>query len=429
VTVTVVVLSRRPGDWLDPCLTSVTGAADEVLVVDNGSSDAAASVIADRHGVRVLRAATNLGYAGGVNLALRQVRTDLVALLNDDAVASPEWLPAAARALAVEDVAAVTPKVRFHGLYRQLVFDDEAWSAPGDPRVLGRQIHSVVVAGGAAADGAAAGGDGAGGDGAGGDGAGGDGAGGDGAGGDVIDRILGPGVHRLETDPVSPGRRWRWTVPGRPCFVPVATAEDVVVVDGATWPAGPVCRLVNKAGSYLRRDGVLGDHGAESPDDGRFDTPAESFFASGTALVARLETFARLGDLAEPFFAYYEDGDWSWRARLAGMRLLYDPAAVVDHRHSATSGGSATAWVRHLAERNRTLTLVRNAPRRVVAEALLRVARDGPMEGVRADVARHLRWALRSRVRLAAGWQVPPEEVWERWAGADTTWDDGPIHP
>ena len=50
-----------------------------------------------------------------------------------------------------------------------------------------------------------------------------------------------------------------------------------------------------------------------------------------------------------------------------------------------------------MAERNRTLTMVRNGPRPLVAKALRDRFHNGPDGGVRAGIARLLPWALASR--------------------------------
>ena len=389
---TAVVLSRSPGDWLEPCLVSIADQADTIVLVDNGSPAAEASEIGRRFGVRVVRSPVNLGFSGGVNLALREVRTDLVALLNDDAVAGPGWLGRAATVLRDPGIAAVTPKVRMSGWYREVDLADTPLQVDGDRRVLGTRLASVR-AGGV----------------------------------EVLDAVVGAGIHDAESAPADPVGRWRWTAPGRPFYVPVADGNTEIVVNGERPRPGPLCRVLNKAGSYLRSDGQLGDHGWGSPDDGRWDQPGERFNASGTAMVVRMETFRRIGGLADPFFAYYEDSDWGWRARLAGMRIVYDPATVVDHRVSATSGGIESTWVRRLAARNRVLCLVRNAPRWVAAAAVRDRWREGPGDGVRREVLDRLPWALGSRRRCARQWEVSPEEVWNRWAGLDLTWDDGPV--
>jgi GT2 family glycosyltransferase len=391
-TSTVVVLSMRAGDWLEPCLRSVVDQADEVVLVDNGSPGEEATRIGRSFGVRVVRSAVNRGFTGGVNMALGHVRTDLVALLNDDARAGSGWLTRASSVLETPDIAAVTPKILMAGWYREVLLDDPVLWVEGDRRRLGRRIVSVRSGHQ-----------------------------------EVVDAVAGAGIHPPEDEPDEPVSHWRWTAPGRPFYVPVADEQTEVRVNGEAPTLGPMCRLLNKAGSYLRSDGQLGDHGAESPDDGRWDEAAERFFASGTALVTRMATFAEVGGLADPFFAYYEDGDWGWRARLAGHRIVYDPGSVVDHRVSASSGGTNSPWVQALATRNRVLCLVRNAPRGVAAEAVRQRWQAGPGEGARREVMTRLPWAAASRARLARRWKLPPAEVWNQWAGADLTWDDGPV--
>ncbi|MCU4185556.1 glycosyltransferase family 2 protein [Acidiferrimicrobium sp. IK] len=390
---TVIVLSYQPGAWLAPCLESALGqrlaGGVEVLCIDNGSAGRAAAALAAPIGARVLRSETNLGFAGGVNVGLRHARGALVALLNDDAVAGPDWVASAAAALEDPGVAAVGPKVLMAGWWQQVRLGDARTAAPGDHRVLGTRLRSVRAGGR-----------------------------------EVLEQAAGGGLHAMEGEA---GERWRWTVPSAPFYVPVpGPSPEPVEVDGRPVASGPVTRLVNKAGSYLRRDGVLGDFGAETPDDGRFDTSRECFFASGTALVARGATWAAVGPLADEFFAYYEDGDWCWRARLLGMRVLYDAGATVEHRVSATSGGQVSSWVRYLAERNRTLCLLRNAPAAVAAAELRRRALAGPLDGVRRAVLSAAPAALWSRRRMRRQRTVDPRAVWDRWAGVDTTWEGGP---
>jgi hypothetical protein len=70
-----------------------------------------------------------------------------------------------------------------------------------------------------------------------------------------------------------------------------------------------------------------------------------------------------------------------------------------------------------MAERNRTLSMVRNGPSRLVLDALRRRLSEGPDGGVRAGTAALLPWALATRARLSRQWTVRPEDVWDRWAG------------
>ncbi len=391
----VVVVSMRCGDWLEPCLDSVRDQADQVVVVDNGSEGAEVSVLARRFGATVVRNGENQGFAGGANRGVRQATGDVVALLNDDAVAGSAWLDEAEDALSDPSVGAVTPKVLLEGWYGQVVPSEEGWSASGDSRVLGRRLTSVRHEGT-----------------------------------EVLDRVVGPGIHRLESGRVDGQMgRWRWTRPGKPYFVPIPgpTPGATVVLDGdEEVTVSAVCRLVNNTGLFLRSDGYSGDHGLESPDDGRWDQPREIFGTSGTAMVVRSEVLGRVGLFPEPFFAYYEDADWSWRARRLGLRVVYRPGSSVSHRRSVTSEVALGARVRVLGERNRLLTLVRNAPGRVMAGEVRRRIVDGPDHGVRRGMLSHLPWALASRTQLTRRSTVSAGAVWDRWAGADVSWDDGP---
>ena len=384
----VVILSHQPGEWLEACLNSVLAQAGEVIVIDNGSANRSASHIAERLGVTVIRSERNLGYAAGVNLGVGTSHGDLVALLNDDAVAGPDWIGAAADVLEDQRVACVVPKVVRHGRYREVTLSDEH-DAPQDHRKLGRQLLSVT------SDGK-----------------------------ELLSELLGSGVHELEGHRGSPVGPWRWSVPGRPFYAPVEDQGSVVLINGDPAPPGPVCRLLNKAGGYMLADGVLGDIGDGSPDDGRWDQPSEPFFGSGTALVTRRQTFERIGGFAEGYFAYYEDGDWCWRARLAGMTIRYDPRATVEHRHSATSGGR-NEFVTRLARRNRVLTLIRNAPwERARAGARRALAEASGTE--KLELLGRFAWAARSRQRLEKDRVLQPSAVWDQWVNVGSEWDTSP---
>ncbi|HJA03273.1 MAG TPA: glycosyltransferase family 2 protein, partial [Candidatus Microbacterium stercoravium] len=62
------------------------------------------------------------------------------------------------------------------------------------------------------------------------------------------------------------------------------------------------------------------------------------FSASGGASLFRTDLFRDIGLFDETFFAYFEDIDIGFRARLRGHAIIYDPAAVAHHKIGATSG-------------------------------------------------------------------------------------------
>jgi GT2 family glycosyltransferase len=73
------------------------------------------------------------------------------------------------------------------------------------------------------------------------------------------------------------------------------------------------------------------------------------------------------------YFLYYEDLDLAWRGRRRGWRYRYVPESVVRHVHSAASDEGSKRFAFY-NERNRLLTLARNAPAARAARAVARSA-------------------------------------------------------
>lgn len=376
-----------------------------MVVVDNASPGEAASRIAARHGARTVRLAENGGFAAGANAGAAHAKGDVIAFLNDDARAGERWLASASSVLEDPTVGAVGPKIVLTGRYLEIFLDDETWWADGDARPLGRRLMTATLGGR-----------------------------------DVLPYLVGDGVHRLETDPGAPrplrdedGRseevvddrrphRWRWTSGrGIPFYVPMPPGSGPVELRLNGEPIRParVVDLLNSVGCYLREDGYVGDVGSEVADDAEFDSWEERFALSGAALVTTREVLEKVGRFEERFFAYYEDADWCWRARLQGYRLLFDPTAAVRHERGATSGGVLSRRVHFLLERNRLLTLLRNAPLEMAARETWKKRRGGGDDGVAEVIHRVLPRVLAERALLSRSWVLSPREVAERWAGVD----------
>jgi GT2 family glycosyltransferase len=377
--VTVVVLNWNGAHLLPDCLRGlaaqdVPDGQMAVWVVDNASTDGSLELLRTEYPwVRTLANGSNDGFAGGNNVALRQVTTPFVALINNDARPEPDWLrrllepfsgPGAGR------LAAASAKLVFLPRFLAVELATPGF-VPGtlDTRELGVRVYRITVDGQ-----------------------------------DVTERVL---WDRAAYGPEGEGPgRYRWTRPAGMLLVPVdrhpdgggplrlglrVAAETTKPLD-LTWAGGrgsgkaepePVevevevaasVRLVdvlNNAGSMVFRDGYGADRAYQELDRGQYQRPEEVFAFCGGAVCFRTEALRQAGVFDDDFFLYYEDTDLSWRLRALGWTIRYQPAAVARHIHSASSVEWSPLFQFH-TDRNRLLMLTKNAHAGLAAREVLR---------------------------------------------------------
>ena len=125
----------------------------------------------------------------------------------------------------------------------------------------------------------------------------------------------------------------------------------------------------------------------EHPKHYDLATGETSWAATACALVPA-DLVARLGGFDdETFFLYCDDVDFSWRVRLAGRKVLYQPSAVAFHDKALGAGG---AWVPSAAERYFS------------AEAALLLAWKYSREDVVAEGLRHFKASASPHLLAAA---------------------------
>ena len=99
----VIIVSYNSREDLKRCLPSLLpslGAQDEVIVVDNASSDGSAGWLAQFYPqIHLVNSPDNLGFAGGNNLGAYYANGRYLAFLNPDTVVEPGWLEALIAAL------------------------------------------------------------------------------------------------------------------------------------------------------------------------------------------------------------------------------------------------------------------------------------------------------------------------------------------
>jgi GT2 family glycosyltransferase len=107
---TFVIPNWNGRQWLPSCLDSIArqeSAAEEIIVVDNGSEDGSLEFLASEHPrVRVMALGRNTGFAHAANRGLEAAKSELVALVNTDVVLAPDWLHRMRHAINAEPSAA-----------------------------------------------------------------------------------------------------------------------------------------------------------------------------------------------------------------------------------------------------------------------------------------------------------------------------------
>ena len=101
---------------------------------------------------------------------------------------------------------------------------------------------------------------------------------------------------------------------------------------------------LQEAGGVVFADGSGWNYGRnEAPDNCRFAYVRDADYCSGAAIAIPRTLFESLGGFDARYApAYYEDTDLAFAVRAAGLRVLYQPDAVVVHDEGATSGTDPT---------------------------------------------------------------------------------------
>lgn len=328
----------------------------DIVLVENGSTDGvAARVRSELPGVRLIHAGGNIGFGAGCNLALADLSgVDYVALVNNDAQVAPGWLAPLVEALESDPaVGAANPKILFADRFVDVHLSSVTGAhGAGDRRPLGVRLSGVRLGGK-----------------------------------DAWERVqLVAGFWGLEHGADGEGA-FQWTAGAAHLRVPAGRARcelrlaaevdrAVEVASGpertelrvsstpAWYPValgGEPFDVLNNVGSVVLADGHGADRGYLERDAGQFEEVEEVFAWCGAAVLLRREYLETVGLFDDRYFLYYEDFDLAWRGRAEGWRYLYVPASVVRHVHSASSVEGSKLF-QHFDQRNRLLTLARNAP-------------------------------------------------------------------
>ena len=111
---------------------------------------------------------------------------------------------------------------------------------------------------------------------------------------------------------------------------------------------------LQEAGGVVFADGSAWNYGRnEDPADCRFDYVRDADYLSGAAIAIAREVFQQLGGFDVRYApAYYEDTDLAFAVRAAGLRVMYQPCAVVVHDEGTTAGTDPSSGAKSAQVRN-----------------------------------------------------------------------------
>jgi len=120
---------------------------------------------------------------------------------------------------------------------------------------------------------------------------------------------------------------------------PMLSSPDIGITAPKIYYAEPKNQIWFAGGELSMWRGIARHTGIRETDRGQYDQERDIDYATGCAFLVRRAVLEKIGDLDPGYRAYFEDADFCVRARRAGFRIRYIPAAHVWHRISASTGG------------------------------------------------------------------------------------------
>jgi len=117
------------------------------------------------------------------------------------------------------------------------------------------------------------------------------------------------------------------------------------------------------AGGSVDWNNALTPHrGVDEVDSGQYDVFEKTDFVNGCLMCFDKSIIERVGFWDESYFLYFEDADYSVRAKQKKISLYYDPFLVIWHKNAQSTGGSGSKLHIRLQEKSRLRFGLKYAP-------------------------------------------------------------------
>lgn len=102
------------------------------------------------------------------------------------------------------------------------------------------------------------------------------------------------------------------------------------------WFAGGKVNWLKNKGTHIGLDQI---------DNGQYDKIKETDYLTGCCLLIKREVIEKIGVLAEDYFLYYEDTDFSLRTKNVGYRSIYVPKSKIYHKISRSTKPGSSSYI------------------------------------------------------------------------------------
>ncbi len=165
-------------------------------------------------------------------------------------------------------------------------------------------------------------------------------------------------------------------------------------------------RIWYGGGSFTSARGVRNTHDHEGePLAVIGDQPFRTDYAPTCCVMFDRRVFDRIGFMDERYFVYWDDTDFMWRMKQAGLTLYLDPGLILQHKVSSSTGGALSDFSIRYVFRNQVFyTRKFHGPMVAAYSAVMALAAGVWRLFGRGDRPRHL--ILRARA-IAEGFAMP----------------------
>jgi len=118
--------------------------------------------------------------------------------------------------------------------------------------------------------------------------------------------------------------------------------------------------FINAIGNRVSSSGWGSDNYIGHLDIGQFDNIEEVFSACFGAVLLSRSALEEVGPLDKAYKFYYEDSDWSFRARIRGLKIYLAPKAIVYHKFNASMKARSYDFKLYLLVGNRIRFALKN---------------------------------------------------------------------